>query len=83
MEQILNKDDFYNMFMSESSESTADNFFTYMLEQYHFQPQRSAEVCPSLYEEISDILERNDYSNEYLHEVCDKHMKIIVVLAIV
>lgn len=77
MEQTPNKDEFYQLFAKESSESTASNFFSYMLEQYHYQPQRSAEVCPALYEEISNILEKQDYDNKLLHEVCDKYMRTL------
>lgn len=75
MEQLPNKDDFYKIFANASSEDTASNFFSYMLEQYHFQPQESAEVCPELYHELSDILDRKDYDNNLLHEVCDKYMR--------
>ena len=75
MELKPNKDEFYTIFAGASSEDTASNFFTYMLEQYHFQPQESADICPELYHELSDILERNDYDNKLLHEVCDKYMR--------
>ena len=80
MEQTPIKDDFYKIFAEASSEDTASNFFSYMLEQYHLQPQRSVEVCPSLYEEIDEIFKRNDYDNKLLHETCDRYMKSVLEL---
>lgn len=78
MEQSPNKDEMFEIFAKESSQATAENFFSYMLEKYHYQPARSAEVCPALYEEVSDILEKNDYTNQLLHETIDKHMNALL-----
>lgn len=72
------KSEIYKNVAEESSDKTANNFFGYLLEQYHYQPSESLEECPEMYDELSDILDSKDYTMESLHELIDKYFSEIL-----
>lgn len=68
----LIKDDMYQALADETDTRLADMFFGYVLKEHHFQPSQILDACPDFFEELSEILDKENYTDESLKKFVDE-----------
>lgn len=66
-----NQDWIYNAVKEESSEEVANKIFDYILGQYGFNPKETLTEVPELFEQLSVILEKDEYGMEEIYRMID------------